>query len=363
MAIKRTRKPRRVAVALNISHASLRDVDSEAAVPVPSLDEIAKAFKEEAEFLDKHHLNRVAKQLFDRWLGQAERVWIARNVHGVAVKTFAKMVKLNDRIAFDLVKLWDNHPEIIAVAENEGRWYYWRDMLGAYLGRKPEERDTIRDQRKRIEEQDAELARMQKRIFDGRGRGGRRGSENRPTPQYLFDHLNVIHQFDWDCCASKLNTKVPGRFFSILDDALKQKWCFRHGWCNPPYHAQAMGAFLAKAIEELRAGRCEKVVFLLPNWTDAPTWFHNLACHGHIQFLKGRIAYMNGDSGETMDDDAKYGVMVVTMTKDSLLDGSRLSSSLLEIPKPKNTRKRIAAPRSEKHQTDIGTPTLTVTSL
>jgi len=104
-----------------------------------------------------------------------------------------------------------------------------------------------------------------------------------------------------------------------------------------------MRDFLEKAREELRLGHCRKVVFLLPAWTDAAAWFHAHAAHGHIQFLAGRIAFMNGDSQETMDD-AKWGVMVVTLTEDSMLNGKLLSASLLHIPKPAKARKLIAKP-------------------
>jgi phage N-6-adenine-methyltransferase len=339
---------------------SLRDVDS--SIPAPTLDELTESFKEEAKLLSEADLNRLGKRLFNRWLGQAERVWIAKHVHGVEVTAFAKMVKLNRAIAFDLVLLWKNHAEITAVAENEGRWYYWRDMVAAWGGRKRQERDTIKDQSQRIEELTEEVNKLRKQKFEGRGRGGHRGSENRPTPQYLYDYLHAIHNFDWDCCASAKNTKVPGRFYSVLNDALKQEWRFRCGYCNPPYHMQAMRDFLAKAIVELCAGHCQKVVFLLPAWTDAAAWFHAHAAHGHIEFVRGRIPYMNGDSGEMMDD-AKFGVIVVTMTKDSLLDGDKLSASRLVIPKPKKAGKRIAAPTPEKHPTDIESPSLTVTLL
>jgi hypothetical protein len=135
---RRAKPSRQRAVALDISRTSLRDVDSVAPVSAPRLDEIAASFLKEAETLQMFPLSRFGKQLFTRWLRQAERVWIAKTIHGVAVKAFAKMVKLNDRIAFDLVRLWENHPEVIAIAEREDRWYYWRDMLGAYLGRKSE---------------------------------------------------------------------------------------------------------------------------------------------------------------------------------------------------------------------------------
>jgi phage N-6-adenine-methyltransferase len=306
---------------------SLHDVDS--SIPAPTLDELTETFKEEAKLLNETDLSRIGKQLFDRWLRQAERISIATNVHGVEVTAFAKMVKLNRAIAFDLKLLWKNHAEIIAVAENEGRWYYWRDMVAAWAGRKPAERNTIRDQRLRIEELTEEVTKLCKRKFESRGRPGHRGSENRPSVQYVYDYLHVIHNFDWDCCASELNTKVPGHFFDKEQDALKQPWKFQHGYCNPPYHAQAMRDFLAKAIEELRAGHCKKVVFLLPAWTDA-SWFLNLAAHGHIQFIKGRIAFMNGDSGEEMDV-AKFGSMVVTMTKESMLNDDKLSAARLTI--------------------------------
>jgi len=54
---------------------------------------------------------------------QAERIWIATNLHGVAVKAFVEMTGDQSLIAFDLVRLWNNRADIIHVAELEGRYY------------------------------------------------------------------------------------------------------------------------------------------------------------------------------------------------------------------------------------------------
>jgi hypothetical protein len=333
---------RKRAVALDISRStSLRIVDS--SVPAPTLDEITASFKDEAVILGKFPLIRFGRQLFNRWLGQAERVWIAKNAHGVAVRAFAKMVEINDRIAFDLVKLWDDRDPIIHVAETEGRYYYWRDMLGAYLGRTPRERNLIGEQRQQIEELTERLRKSEARSKKFAGYQGMMGTPSDgvvETPPYFFDFLNAIHNFDFDVCANKDNTKVADRYFDIETDALKQEWRFKTGWMNPPFKTESVEAFLKKAIEELRLGHCEKVVALLPTWNEKG-WF-DLAYHGHIQFLKGYLRF------ENMDGNAPWPLIVVTLTKNPVGSADDISASRLIVPRPKpQNRRRTKAPKME----------------
>lgn len=59
------------------------------------------------------------------------------------------------------------------------------------------------------------------------------GNGEYSTPQYFFDFLNKIFEFDIDLAASKNNTKCK-KFYSLEKDAFRKKWsgsCFM----NPPY--------------------------------------------------------------------------------------------------------------------------------
>ncbi|MCE9558299.1 MAG: phage N-6-adenine-methyltransferase, partial [Armatimonadetes bacterium] len=68
-------------------------------------------------------------------------------------------------------------------------------------------------------------------------------------------------------------------------DALAQNW-HGHVFCNPPY--TKLLTWVLKAFEEVKAGRCEKAVLLLPAHTSTE-WFHDYALpHGEIYWIRGK---------------------------------------------------------------------------
>ncbi len=116
----------------------------------------------------------------------------------------------------------------------------------------------------------------------------RTGEIDRWTPQALFDQLNMEFNFDIDVCASYQNHLCP-RYYTIEDDALKQKWsgvC----WMNPPYGRQ-ISAWMEKAY--LSSLKGVTVVCLIPSRTDTE-WFHKFAMKGELRFIKGRVSFIAG---------------------------------------------------------------------
>jgi len=107
------------------------------------------------------------------------------------------------------------------------------------------------------------------------------------TPQYLFDHYDVLYGFDLDVCATPENAKCA-RFFTKEDDALKQQWTGRC-WMNPPY-GRTMRRWMKKAYESALAGAV--VVCLVPARTDT-IWWHEYAMQGGVEFLRGRVTFGN----------------------------------------------------------------------
>lgn len=103
------------------------------------------------------------------------------------------------------------------------------------------------------------------------------------TPQELFDHLNSIHHFDLDVCATPENAKCKV-FFTREQNGLEQKW-WGNCWCNPPY-GREIGKWIQKAVMS-----DAKVVMLLPARTDAK-WFHDYCKpFGTIEFIQGRLKF------------------------------------------------------------------------
>lgn len=111
------------------------------------------------------------------------------------------------------------------------------------------------------------------------------------TPQDLFDELDSKFKFTLDVCASEANHKCED-YFSETDNALDREWsgvC----WMNPPY--SGIDEWMAKAWQESQVG--VTVVCLVPSRTDVG-WFWDLARHGEIRFLRGRLHFVD-DEGNT----------------------------------------------------------------
>ena len=118
------------------------------------------------------------------------------------------------------------------------------------------------------------------------------------TPQELFDHLNSIHHFDLDVCATPENAKCK-EFFTREQNGLEQKW-WGNCWCNPPY-GREIGKWIQKAVMS-----DAKVVMLLPARTDTK-WFHDYCKpFGTIEFIRGRLKFGNAKEG------APFPSMIVT---------------------------------------------------
>jgi phage N-6-adenine-methyltransferase len=111
-------------------------------------------------------------------------------------------------------------------------------------------------------------------------------SQEWETPQDLFDALNEKHKFTLDPCATFDNRKCE-KFFTKLDDGLKQSWKNERVFMNPPY-GRLIGKWIAKALDETVDSAT--TVCLIPARTDT-RWWHNYAVKGAVEFLKGRLEF------------------------------------------------------------------------
>ena len=113
------------------------------------------------------------------------------------------------------------------------------------------------------------------------------------TPRPFFEELTSRWgPFALDVCALPHNAKCD-TYYTPEINGLAQPW---HGsvWCNPPYGHGHIPQWLAKAVEEIRAGRCTQAVFLVPSATDT-AWFHDF-CVAHasaIVFIRNRLHFSN----------------------------------------------------------------------
>lgn len=121
------------------------------------------------------------------------------------------------------------------------------------------------------------------------------GREDWGTPPALFRALDAVYQFTLDAAAAPENT-LCRRFYTAVDDALRQPWLGRV-WCNPPYGPRA-GSFIAKARAEVTAGTAEHVVLLLKANPDTRAWHaHVWPAAQAVVFLQGRLRFVGAQSG------------------------------------------------------------------
>ena len=110
------------------------------------------------------------------------------------------------------------------------------------------------------------------------------------TPQYLFDKLNNEFNFTLDPCCSIANKKCS-KYFTMVEDGLKQTWKGETVFMNPPY-GREICKWIKKAYEESLNG--VTVVCLIPARTDTSYWHDYIFNKAEIRFLRGRVRFGDG---------------------------------------------------------------------
>lgn len=127
------------------------------------------------------------------------------------------------------------------------------------------------------------------------------------TPQWLFDRCNQLaikacgEPITLDVAAAEWNHKCD-RYYTEEDDALKQNWDAKAGWCNPPYSATVIEAFVRKAIDAAQRGTT--VVCLLP-WWNYP-YLDLCEQHGQVHRIGNPVSFKRQD-GTTLGMNNQYG--------------------------------------------------------
>lgn len=91
-------------------------------------------------------------------------------------------------------------------------------------------------------------------------------------------------------------------------DGLSIPW---HGnvFCNPPY--SQISTWIDKAWKESNNTSVNSITMLLPNWTDRE-WFECISiCE--IKFLRGRLKFVDPNTGLPGKDSPRFGSMLVTI--------------------------------------------------
>lgn len=89
-------------------------------------------------------------------------------------------------------------------------------------------------------------------------------SDERETPQALFDEKHARYRFTLDAAASGQNAKLDRLNTKVFPDLFP--WRNERVWCNPPY------SDIPTWLEHAWFARAELAYLLLPNWTDRKWW-------------------------------------------------------------------------------------------
>ncbi len=121
-------------------------------------------------------------------------------------------------------------------------------------------------------------------------------TDNRATPQHIFDYLNEQFNFTLDPCADDVNHKCS-RYFTKEQDWLQQDWSNERVFMNPPY-GREIGKRVKKARDTVLNSKA-MVLCLLPARTDTKR-FHDYIynneynigeLHIDYEFVKWRLKF------------------------------------------------------------------------
>jgi phage N-6-adenine-methyltransferase len=120
--------------------------------------------------------------------------------------------------------------------------------------------------------------------------------DDRGTDPAFFAELNERFGFTVDVAAAPHNAKCE-RYYTRVEDGLAQPWTGERVWCNPPYSAALLRAFVEKAWSEHQTA--ELIVMLVPaNRCEQPWWQDLVEPHRdrgdgfHVEFLRGRLRFI-----------------------------------------------------------------------
>lgn len=96
--------------------------------------------------------------------------------------------------------------------------------------------------------------------------GAHEDTDDRRTPDELWEPLNREFRFTLDAAATEANTKCE----RWCRDGLAESWAGERVWCNPPY--SNLRAWVQKAWSEYNQG-CPLIVMLVPSNRTEQAWW------------------------------------------------------------------------------------------
>lgn len=136
-----------------------------------------------------------------------------------------------------------------------------------------------------------------------------KGRDDYQTPQFLFDHLDRMHDFTLDAACQPHNMLCARGCI----DGLAQSWANERVFCNPPFSTKDV--WIEKAYNEVLHGDCPVCVMILPTLSMTTDAWHQYI-HGYFsyQFSPSRYSFINPETGQP-DDGNNSGTTVIYFIK------------------------------------------------
>lgn len=116
------------------------------------------------------------------------------------------------------------------------------------------------------------------------------GKQDWGTPNWLYDKLDEIYNFQLDAAASDENHKCES-YYTEVQDGLKQDWA-ASTFCNPPF--KFIKAWTEKATEERKNGHYAVMIAPLLGFT--AKWYKNIKDDCKTIVLCPRVAFVGDKS-------------------------------------------------------------------
>lgn len=122
------------------------------------------------------------------------------------------------------------------------------------------------------------------------------GEQDWYTPvEFIESAREVLGSIDLDPASSETAQRFvnASEYFDKEQDGLKQDWCAKSVWLNPPYSSGTVEQFVEKLIESITSDSVKSAIVLVNNATET-RWFQLLANHAKaICFTRGRIKFLD----------------------------------------------------------------------
>jgi phage N-6-adenine-methyltransferase len=136
----------------------------------------------------------------------------------------------------------------------------------------------------------------QQQALDGKHAPFGSGQNESYTPVKFLDAAReVLGGFDLDPASSYMAQRVvkAAHYFTAATNGLAQEWRARSVWLNPPYGRLLMASFVAKLLDELKAGHVASAILLTHSFTDMTWWQSAYARADAVCFPRGRIRFVS----------------------------------------------------------------------